>query len=412
MARRGPTGSGLCASVGAMRLSLRRRPTEPVQPGIIATARVDARTRELPGRLRPGDIAVIDHVDLDRGAALALAAARPAAVVNAAFSISGRFPALGAQTLVDAGIPLVDGAGPELFTLVGDGARVRLDGSVLYVADQALASGVLQTSESLALAADSARAGLGVQLEAFTAAAAELLRREHALFLDATGAPQLDVALAGRPVVIVAEGPTAAAELRALRRFIRDRRPVLIGVETGADVLRASRLHPAVVVGDFERVSDAALQSGAELVLHSRHTTRPPGEVRSERLAVRTVSFPYAGRSEDAAILLARHSGASVVILAGGPEGLVAALDSGRTGMASTFLTRLQAGDRLVPAQAAAALHRRERSSRLVAVLLACQLGALATAVAVDGGPAQAATDVRHAVSSTYHRALDTVEGR
>jgi len=58
--------------------SLRRRPRPPEPPGIVGVARVDRRTKNLTKRLRPGDIAVIDHLDLDRVAAEALVACRVA----------------------------------------------------------------------------------------------------------------------------------------------------------------------------------------------------------------------------------------------------------------------------------------------------------------------------------------------
>ena len=394
-----------------MRLTLRRRDTDQLAPGITATARVGARTRILATRLRPGEIAVIDHVDLDRGAAEALVAARPAAVVNAARSISGRFPALGAQVVVRAGIPLLDAVGPDVFAVVADGATVRVDGAVLHADGRAI-EGLLHTGETVAAAMAAARAGLDVQLEAFTAAASELLRREHALLLDGSGTPPVLTPLAGRAVVVVAEGPTAAAELASLRGFVQDRRPVLVGVETGADVCLAAGLRPDLVVGAFDRVSDQALQCGAELVLHTRHAVRPSGEQRTERLVVAAVTFPYAGRSEDAALLLAAQGGADVVVLAGGAQGLLACLDAGRTAMASTFLARLQVGGRLVPARSAAALHRRATSARLLALMLAAQLLALGAAVAGAGGPVDAWRDVRDAGRQVVEQLVGQVAER
>ena len=394
-----------------MRLSLRRRPVEPALPGISAVARVDASTRRLASRVRPGEIAVIDHVDLDRGAAEALVAARPAAVLNVKPSMSGRFPALGAGVLVNAGIPLLDECGTELLTHVSDGEPVRLDGDVLHVGEHTVASGVLQTPQSVERATAAARRGLDVQLEAFTAAASEILRREHALLLDGSGAPPLTTPIAGRPVVVVAEGPAGGDHLTALKGFLKDRKPVLIGVETGADVIRAAGLRPDIVVGDFDRVSDATLQSGAELVLHSRHTTRPAGELRAQRLVVATTPFPYAGRSEDAALLLADAAEASVIVLAGSSEGLVAALDAGRTAMASTFLTRLEVSGRLVSAASVTALHRRGAPRRMIAALLACQLVAFGAAVAAAGGPAEAWDKVTDRIESSVSSTSQSVTG-
>jgi uncharacterized membrane-anchored protein len=394
-----------------MRLSLRRRPVETPPPGIIATARVDPQTRALVRRLRPGDIAVVDHVDLDRVAAQALVAARPAAVVNAAASISGRFPALGAQTIVDAGIPLVDSFGAHLLTLVADGARVRLDGEDLHVGEQASIGGVIQTPERVQRAMAAARTGLDVQLEAVTATAAELLRHEHALLLDGSGAPALPEGLRNRPAVVVADGPRATEDLRALRRFTKDRDPALIGVERGADVLRAAGFTPHVVVGSFAHVSDDVLQCGAALVLHSRHAVRPDGLARAERLAVVVTPFPYAGRSDDAALLLAYQNGAPVIVFAGGADGLVPALDAGGTAMASTFLTQLAVGGRLASAQTVAAVHRPRVRRGLMAVLVACQLAVLGVAVDQVGGPGTAWHDLRTGAASVARDLADLVPG-
>jgi uncharacterized membrane-anchored protein len=373
---------------------------------------VDPRTRQLADRLRPGEIAVIDHIDLDRGAAEALVAARPAAVVNVAPSMSGRFPALGAGVVVDAGIPLLDQVGVELFTLVPDGAEVRLHGPTLYVGDHELSSGVLQSPQSVAEATTAARRGLTVQLQAFTACrvgdpqprACAAARRQRG-----PGAEDPARRPAGR------RGDTrpdrGGRSSRRCAASSRTASPCSSASRPGADVIRAVGLAPQVIVGDFDRVSDAALQSGAELVLHSRHTTRPPGEVRAERLVVATTPFPYAGRSEDAALLLADQGDASVIVLVGGSEGLVAALDAGRTAMASTFLTRLEVSGRLVSANSVAALHRRAAPRRLIGVMLVCQALALGAAVNAAGGPSQAWERTSDSVTSGVTRASDSVTG-
>src|SRR4249919_2800147 len=113
-----------------MPISLRRPRREPDLPGVQGTVRVDRRTKDLTKRLRPGDIAIIDHQDLDRVSAEALVACRPAAVVNAATSISGRYPNLGPEILMAAGIPLLDSAGPDVMA-IKDGTELVLDeGSV------------------------------------------------------------------------------------------------------------------------------------------------------------------------------------------------------------------------------------------------------------------------------------------
>ena len=200
-------------------------------PGVAGVARVDRDTGALLRRLRPGDIAVLDQVDLDRATADALVAADVAAVVNAAPSISGRFPNLGAQILVDAGIPLVDAVGAEVLHAVKDGARVRLHEGVLHAGEQVLAEGVAQTADSVADALVEAKSGLAHQLEAFAANTIEFMRRERAMLLDGVGVPHVQVDLAGRQVLVVAAGYDHVADLGRLGRFVREHRPRLIGVE-------------------------------------------------------------------------------------------------------------------------------------------------------------------------------------
>src|SRR5919202_6769170 len=174
-----------------MRIPLpRRRSADPAPPGVVGAARVDRRTKNLTKRLQPGDVAVIDHLDVDTVAAEALVARRPAAVVNAAPSISGRYPNLGPQILLAAGIPLLDGVGSEVFGRVREGADVRLDGDTLHAADgTVLATGRRQDAGTVAAAMAEARTGLSTQLEAFAANTMDYMRRERGLLLDGVGVP-------------------------------------------------------------------------------------------------------------------------------------------------------------------------------------------------------------------------------
>src|SRR5947209_375850 len=216
--------------------TLRRGRASEAAPGVAGTVRLDRRTKNLTKRLRPGDVAVIDHVDIDRVSADALVACRVGAVVNAAPSTSGRYPNLGPNILVSAGIPLLDDVGGEVFTAVKEGARVRLDGDVLYAEDgRLLAKGMLHDVESVTAAMAEARAGLSVQLEAFAANTMEYMKRERALLLDGVGVPDVRTRIDGRHVLIVVRGYDYKEDLQALRPYIRDYRPVLIGVDGGAD---------------------------------------------------------------------------------------------------------------------------------------------------------------------------------
>ncbi|HWS57256.1 MAG TPA: putative cytokinetic ring protein SteA, partial [Actinotalea sp.] len=246
-----------------MRLSLRRRPALPDAPGVHGAVRVDPRTKNLTKRLRPGEIAVIDHLDIDRVSAEALAACKPVAVLNAARSTSGRYPNLGPDILLGAGITLVDDLGPDVLTIT-EGRQVRvLDGAV-YDGDRLVAEGTVQDETTVAAAMADARAGLAMQLESFAANTMDYLRRERDLLLDGVGVPDIRTPIDGRQVLIVVRGYHYKEDLVALRHYVKEYRPVLIGVDGGADAILEMGWTPDLIVGDMDSVSDGALTCGAE----------------------------------------------------------------------------------------------------------------------------------------------------
>jgi uncharacterized membrane-anchored protein len=369
-----------------MRLGTLRRGRAPeTASGAAGTARLDRRTKNLTKRLRPGDVAVIDHVDIDRVSADALVACRVAAVVNAAPSISGRYPNLGPEIITAAGIPLLDDVGKEVFGRLKEGAQVRLDGNELLADDgSVLAKGFLQDPASVAEAMVEARAGLSTQLEAFAANTMEFMKRERALLLDGVGVPDIVTDLDGRHVLVVVRGYDYKEDLQALRPYIRDYRPVLIGVDGGADALREAGYQPDLIVGDMDSVTDEALTSGAEVVVHAYADGRAPGLARVQDLGVSAVTFPATGTSEDIAMLLADEKGATLIVAVGTHATLVEFLDKGRGGMASTFLTRLRLGGKLVDAKGVSRLYRSRISTVTLVVLVLAAFVAIGSALAVS----------------------------
>ena len=363
-----------------MRPSLRRR-SAPAGPGITGTARVDTRTKNLTKRLRPGDVAVIDHLDIDRVSAEALVACRPAAVLNAARSTSGRYPNLGPDILVEAGIPLVDDLGADVLA-VAEGHPVRVVGNQVFEDERLVAEGTLQDADSVAAAMSDARAGLAVQLEAFAANTMDYLRRERDLLLDGVGVPEIRTTIDGRHVLIVVRGYHYKEDLQILRPYVKEYRPVLIGVDGGADAIIEAGWKPDLIVGDMDSVSDRALTSGAEVVVHAYRDGRAPGVERMEQLGVEHVVFPATGTSEDVAMLLADDKGAELIVAVGTHATLVEFLDKGRAGMASTFLTRLRVGGKLIDAKGVSRLYRQRISSWQLVWLVAAGLAALVAALA------------------------------
>jgi uncharacterized membrane-anchored protein len=361
-----------------------RNRSSVAQPGLTGVARVDRRTRVLLPRLRPGDIAVIDQLDLDRATAQALVDARVAAVLNISPFLSGRYPALGPTLLAEAGVLLLDRLeGAERIT---DGARVRVHDEVVHLGPDPVALGrevdLALLEEEMGLA----RTGMGAQLQTFTHNSTEFLRREESLLLHGEGLPALGTKIAGRPVVVVVEGRGHREDLRAVKSFLKERRPVLVGVDGGADVIRAAGLKPDVVVvaaghGDTALPSAAALRAAHDVVVRVDRGNRRPVE-QLERLGVRARRVETSATTEDVALLLAHAGEASVIVGVGTHATLDDFLDRQRSGLASTYLTRLRVGRQLVDASAVPTLYSGRLRPRHLFLTLLIGIVALAAAVA------------------------------
>jgi uncharacterized membrane-anchored protein len=375
-----------------------RQPSLEGLPGITGTVRLDRRSGSLVRRLRPGDIAVIDHLDLDRANAEALADCGAVAVVNASPFISGRYPNLGPELLARSGVVMVDNVGSDVFSRLRDGASARIHEGNVIVGEEVVASGTELTAEEVKQLMEDARSGLSSQLQSFTHNTTEFLRREQDLLLHGQGVPTVRTQMSGRPVVVVVRGYDYREDLRRLQRFIREQRPVLIGVDAGTEALLAAGHRPDLtVVGEAglaqqtgtgesgQALSDKALRAGGEVVLHTDRSGRTLGSDRLERLGIRTRDMAAAGTTEDMALLLADLSGASLIVTVGSHATLDEFLDRQRSGLASTFLTRLRVGPKLVNAKGVPQMYvGRVRIWHLALVLLA---GVLALAVAIAATP-------------------------
>jgi uncharacterized membrane-anchored protein len=364
-----------------------RRPRPPGLPGVTGPARLDRRTKNLTRRLHAGDIAIIDHVDLDRVSAEALIGRQVSAVVNASPSISGRYPNLGPQLLVEAGVPLVDDAGPDLFGRLREGQEVRLDGDILYRGEAVLAKGTAQTPESVAAAMASAKEGLAEQLRAFVTNTMEYVNRDSTLLTDGIRIPELRTRLEGRHALVVARGYRHREDLLALSAYIREFRPVMIGVDGGANALLEAGYRPHMIVGDMDSVSDPALHCGAELVVHSYLNGHAPGLPRVQDLGLQSVTCSAAGTSEDVAVLLADEAGATLIVAVGMRFSLVEFLDKGRSGMASAVLTRIRVADKIIDAKGVSRLYQSRISTRALILLpVAALITVMVALVATPGG--------------------------
>ncbi len=316
-------------------------------------ARCDRRTKALIKRLRPGDIAVIDHADLDALAARALADAQVSAVVNAQPFISGKYPNRGPSVLAAAQIPMFQLSETSHFLQVRDGAKLAIENGEALSHNGVFLDALLVWDEArIAEATVAARANLGAELEKFARNTLQYLDADKDLLLDPTDVPALRrVKMAGRHALVVVRGEGYKEDLSLMRGYLTDYKPVVIAVDGGADALLEIGHRPDIILGDMDSISDAALRSGAQLIVHAYKNGDAPGLARVKTLGLAADLFAVPGTSEDAALLLAYEHGADLIVALGTHSNLEDFLDKGRAGMASTYLVRLKVGPRLVDAR-------------------------------------------------------------
>ncbi|HWC14369.1 MAG TPA: putative cytokinetic ring protein SteA [Actinomycetota bacterium] len=340
----------------------RQKHTHEAIPGAVSgTARVDKRTKNLIARVQPGEIAIIDHEDIDRIAAEGLVQRQVRAVVNASRSSTGRYPNLGPLLLCSAGIPLVDEAGERVMH-VGDGARIVIDeGRILSMngaEPKEIGRGRVLQLEDVEKTLDVAKQSIATELERFAENTIGYIKDERDVLLEATRLPDVTTDFHHRHVLIVVRGYDYKEDLAALGAYIREVRPVLVGVDGGADALVDFGLKPDLIIGDMDSVTTECLLSGAELVVHAYAGGEAPGLERVEALGLDAIVFEATGTSEDIAMLLAYEKGAELIVAVGTHANMIEFMDKGRKGMASTFLTRLRVGPILVDAKGVGRLYR------------------------------------------------------
>ena len=348
-------------------------------------ARLDRRTKRLTRRLKPGDVAIIDHRDIDRVSAEELLDSGARVVVNCSPSQSGRFPNPGPLLLVRGGVQLVDVEGRELFDALADGELVSIRGGSVYRNGDRLASGRTLGADELASALAEQRGRVTKALEEFAENTMRHLRDEGGVLAGAVEFPTLRTSFRDRHALVVARGPGTKRDLRIVAGYIREVRPVLVAVDGGADALLELGRKPDVIVGDMDSVSDEALRSGAEIVVHAyTGNGHAPGAPRLDRLGVPYHTVPAPGISEDLALLLAFEKGAELIVAVGTHLNLIEFLERDREGMASTFVTRLKVGEILVDAKGVSRLVSRRVGVWPLVWLALAGFGVIVTAVLVS----------------------------
>jgi uncharacterized membrane-anchored protein len=347
-------------------------------------ARLGRRTKELVRRLRDGDIAIIDHTDLDRVSAEELAECGVRVVVNVAPSQTGRFPNPGPLQLVRAGVRLIDVENADLFETIADGDWLTVRGASLFRNGDRVATGRALSEAELTAALGAQQRRVTDALEAFADNTMRYLREEGRLLAAGPDFPALRTSFRDRHALVVARGPGHKRDLRMVRPYVRDFRPVLVAVDGGAEALLEAGWTPDVIVGDMDSVSDEGLRCGAELVVHAYAEGHAPGEERLSRLGVPYERVGAPGISEDVALLLAHEKGAELIVAVGTHFNLVEFLERDRAGMSSTFVTRLKVGEILVDAKGVSRLVSRRVGVWPLAAFATAGLAAVVVAIAAS----------------------------
>ncbi|MFN8133071.1 MAG: putative cytokinetic ring protein SteA [Solirubrobacteraceae bacterium] len=325
---------------------------------VTGIARLGKRTKHLVKRLKPGDVAIIDHLDLDRVSGEDLIACGVQGVVNCSPSSSGRYPNAGPLLLAQAGVHLIDAPGAPLFDVLRDGDPITLRGGDVIRHGEVLATGEVQDPETVARLNEQRREEIGEALEAFAENTVQHMLQERELLAGRLELPAFQTDFRDRPALVVVRGVDHKRDIRALRSYIRDVKPVLVGVDGGADALIEEGFRPHMIVGDMDSATETTLRSGAELVVHAYPDGRAPGREYLEQLGLKYKTVPAPATSQDVAMLIAAEKGASLIVAVGSHFNLVEFLDKSRRGMSSTFLTRLRLGEILVDAKGVSRLYR------------------------------------------------------
>ncbi len=342
--------------------------------GITGTAKVDYRTKDLVKRLSPGDIAIICHQNLDQVAADDLVAKKVAAVINAQQSITGTYPNLGPQTLLKANITLVDNVGEDIMDLQENSTITIADDGCIYRNEIPVAQGTILTEEALAKKMQAAQENIGQALDKFIDNTLKYAKREKSFITGQVDIPKTDTQFKDKQVLVVARGNNFREDFAAIRLYVDEVKPVLVGVDGGADVLLDFGYVPDVIIGDMDSVSDKALKLCREIVVHAYPDGRAPGLSRVKQLGLPAKIFTSPGTSEDIAFLLAYEKGADLIVAVGSHSSMIDFLEKGRGGMASTFLVRLKVGSILVDAKGASKLYTHKLNPNYILGLLIAAL--------------------------------------
>lgn len=315
--------------------------------GIVKKDRV---TKNLTSRLKTGDIALIDHKDIDEVAARSLVEKKVAGIINLGETISGKYPNQGPAIFMDFKIPVFECKEKSIFDDIEEGETIEIIENKIIFNNKEIDCEYL-SEERITELLKNAHDNIEVELESFIDNTLEYAKKEKGLVTGSIITPKTKTNFKNRHVLVVVRGKDYKADLDAIRSYIDEVKPILIGVDGGGDALLEQGLKPDMVVGDMDSISDRCLEVAGEIVVHAYADGRAPGLERVKELNLKAITFPAPGTSEDIAMLLAYDNGADLIVAVGGHNNMIDFLEKGRPGMASTFLVRLKVGSKLIDAK-------------------------------------------------------------
>lgn len=318
----------------------------------------DKKTKNLIKRLKPGDIAIIDHKDIDEIASTSLVESKVRCVLNLNMSISGKYPNKGPSILVESGIVLLESKNKEVFKIIIEGDLLELTENRIVYKDK-----IIGTYEELNFKKIEELLKIGYsnmenELDKFIENTLEYAKKEKELVLEKGNIPNINTRMINKHALVVVRGKDYKKDLLAIQNYIVEMKPVLIGVDGGGDALLEFGYIPDIVIGDMDSVSDRCLKISKEIIVHAYKDGSAPGLERVKSLGLEAKIYPSAGTSEDIAFLLAYSNNVNLIVAVGTHSNMIDFLEKGRSGMASTFLVRLKVGSKLVDAKGVNMLYR------------------------------------------------------
>ncbi|MTI60815.1 MAG: hypothetical protein FH762_12735 [Firmicutes bacterium] len=317
---------------------------------------LNKKTKDLVKEIKVNEIAVIDHRDVDQIAASSLVEKQVKAIINISPSISGRYPNVGPEILLLAGIPVIDISDGDLFSTLNNGDEILFKKGLLYKSGQIIARGEELSREQVKNKNNQARTNLEKELNKFLDNTLSYIDKEKNEFFNIK-TPELGIDFNGKHVLIVVRGVDYKDDLSAIKSYIREMNPIIIAVDGGADACLERGYLPDIIIGDMDSVTDYSLKKAKVILVHAYSDGEAPGLKRVKKLGLDYELFPAPGTSEDIAMLLAYEKGAELITAVGTHTNMIDFLEKGRPGMASTFLVRLKVGDKLVDAKGVSKLY-------------------------------------------------------